>query len=169
MPRKRYKRPTWFRVQLTSKPIVDAYPDKDVGRALKLAMRYFNDQTMPNDDESAMVIALFLIFKEEIDSRNKEYENAVVNGKMAYRLDKGTASKEPTTSEHRSVSKPKRFAVFERDKFTCQYCGRSAPNVILEVDHIIPLSGGGNNDIGNLVTSCEECNRGKGSKKLGNG
>lgn len=59
-----------------------------------------------------------------------------------------------------------RFEVFKRDKFTCQYCGESAPNVILEVDHIDPVSKGGTNDIMNLITSCRDCNRGKTNKKL---
>lgn len=63
------------------------------------------------------------------------------------------------------LSKDTRFEVFKRDSFTCQYCGRSAPDVILEVDHIIPVAEGGSNDIMNLVTSCRDCNRGK-SKKL---
>ena len=61
----------------------------------------------------------------------------------------------------KNISKKTRFEVFKRDKFTCQYCGRSAPDVILEVDHIMPVAKGGTNDIMNLITSCKDCNRGK--------
>lgn len=64
------------------------------------------------------------------------------------------------------ISKKIRFEVFKRDKFTCQYCGRSAPDVILEIDHLNPVINGGDNDILNLVTSCRDCNRGKGKHKL---
>lgn len=64
------------------------------------------------------------------------------------------------------IPKSLRFEVFKRDKFTCQYCGLSAPEVILEVDHIKPVSKGGTNDILNLVTSCRDCNRGKTNKVL---
>lgn len=60
-----------------------------------------------------------------------------------------------------NVSKKVRFEVFKRDKFTCQYCGRKAPDVILECDHISPKSKGGSNNIINLITSCKDCNRGK--------
>jgi len=67
--------------------------------------------------------------------------------------------------KRKSLSKKIRFEVFKRDKFTCQYCGRSAPYVVLECDHINPVSNGGDNNIMNLVTSCFECNRGK-SKTL---
>ena len=58
-----------------------------------------------------------------------------------------------------SIPKSVRFEVFKRDKFKCQYCGDEAPNVILEIDHVIPVSRGGTNDIFNLVTSCRDCNR----------
>lgn len=64
------------------------------------------------------------------------------------------------------LSKKIRFEVFKRDSFRCQYCGRSAPDAILEVDHIVPVADGGDNDIMNLITSCRDCNRGKGKSKL---
>ena len=54
-----------------------------------------------------------------------------------------------------------RFAVLERDEFTCRYCGQHAPNVPLEVDHVKPVIEGGTDDINNLITSCWACNRGK--------
>ena len=41
-----------------------------------------------------------------------------------------------------------------------------APDVILEVDHINAVANGGKNEIMNLVTSCFDCNRGKGKNKL---
>lgn len=69
-------------------------------------------------------------------------------------------------AERKAVSKKIRFEVFKRDSFRCQYCGRSAPDVILEVDHIIPVAEGGKNDVMNLITSCRDCNRGKGKKLL---
>ena len=64
------------------------------------------------------------------------------------------------------ITKKTRFEVFKRDGFTCQYCGRMAPDVVLEIDHINPINNGGTNDILNLVTSCFDCNRGKGKRKL---
>lgn len=65
-----------------------------------------------------------------------------------------------------SLSKKLRFEVFKRDSFCCQYCGSNPPNVVLEIDHIIPVSKKGTNEIDNLVTSCFNCNRGKGAKEL---
>lgn len=54
-----------------------------------------------------------------------------------------------------------RFEVFKRDEFTCQYCGRKSPDVVLEVDHIVPRCNGGLDDPINLRTSCWDCNHGK--------
>jgi len=68
--------------------------------------------------------------------------------------------------ERKNIGKKLRFEVFKRDKFTCQYCGRMAPDVILQVDHINPVSKGGTNDILNLVTSCLDCNSGKSNVEL---
>jgi len=59
-----------------------------------------------------------------------------------------------------------RFEVFKRDGFTCRYCGKKSPEVILEVDHAVPLAVGGSDDDDNLVTACYECNRGKGARLL---
>lgn len=59
------------------------------------------------------------------------------------------------------VSKELRFKVLCRDNFTCQYCGRKAPDAELEVDHIYPVSKGGKAREDNLVTSCISCNSGK--------
>lgn len=69
-------------------------------------------------------------------------------------------------AERKSLSKKTRFEVFKRDSFKCQYCGRTAPDVTLHVDHVKPVAEGGTNDIMNLVTACFECNLGKGAREL---
>jgi hypothetical protein len=68
--------------------------------------------------------------------------------------------------KRKSISKTLRFEVFKRDSFQCQYCGEKAPDVLLEIDHIDPVSKGGTNDFLNLITSCKDCNRGKRDRKL---
>lgn len=44
--------------------------------------------------------------------------------------------------------------VLERDNYTCQKCGAKD---YLEVNHIVPVSEGGSNDMTNLVTLCDIC------------
>jgi hypothetical protein len=63
--------------------------------------------------------------------------------------------------KRKAISKKLRFEVFKRDEFKCVYCGRKPPAVILNIDHIAPVSKGGTNDINNLVTACFDCNNGK--------
>ena len=69
-------------------------------------------------------------------------------------------------AERKPLRKSVRFAIFERDAFTCAYCGRRPPAVVLEIDHIVPVAEGGSNEDTNLITSCEDCNAGKGRRVL---
>jgi len=68
---------------------------------------------------------------------------------------------EQSAAERKAIGKRVRFEVFKRDGFKCQYCGAQVPETVLEVDHINPVSKGGDNDIMNLVTACRACNAGK--------
>jgi hypothetical protein len=68
--------------------------------------------------------------------------------------------------KRKSLSQRQRFETFKRDSFTCQYCGSKAPDVVLNVDHIIPVAKGGSNKATNLITSCFQCNSGKSDKLL---
>ena len=64
------------------------------------------------------------------------------------------------------IGAKKRFEVFKRDGFRCQYCWRHSKDVTLEVDHVIPKSKGGSDDFSNLITACRECNSGKWKDEL---
>ena len=55
---------------------------------------------------------------------------------------------------YRARASLSRRAVFVRDDFTCQYCGRPAENV----DHVIPKSKGGGHTWDNVVAACRPCN-----------
>lgn len=59
-----------------------------------------------------------------------------------------------------------RFAVFRRDNYTCQYCGKCLRGKNITVDHIVPKVRGGKNTFLNCVTSCYPCNNGKRDKTL---
>ena len=66
----------------------------------------------------------------------------------------------------RHISASVRVSVLHRDGYKCLFCGCSAKQVQLEVDHIVPFSQGGSNDPSNLQTLCFDCNRGKGARRL---
>jgi len=68
------------------------------------------------------------------------------------------------TQEWRKPIRPKlKFSVLARDNFRCCYCGRKPPEVVLELDHVIP---GGPTTEENLKTACRECNIGKGNRNV---
>lgn len=62
-----------------------------------------------------------------------------------------------------AVSKRLRYEILRRDNNTCRYCGGTAPAVKLTVDHVVPVSLGGQDDPENLVACCGDCNAGKSS------
>ena len=72
------------------------------------------------------------------------------------------------TKEQRALMTNKlREFIKKRDNFTCCSCGNSIhiePNLLLEIDHIIPVSKGGCTVEDNLQTLCWKCNRSKSNK-----
>lgn len=58
-----------------------------------------------------------------------------------------------------------------RDNYTCQTCRLTTyeeKNLLLEIDHIIPISKGGRSTEENLQTLCWKCNRTKGARLIAN-
>ncbi len=55
-------------------------------------------------------------------------------------------------------------AIFQRDKFCCQYCGQTYPEHLLNLDHVIPRDLGGKTSWENIVTSCIPCNTRKANR-----
>ena len=71
-------------------------------------------------------------------------------------------------SQRAAMTNDLREAIKKRDNYTCQKCGNSVykePNLLLEVDHIIPIAKGGKTEADNLQTLCWRCNRAKGAKR----
>lgn len=67
------------------------------------------------------------------------------------------------------------FRVFDRDRWTCQLCGARTPRRLRgttdakapELDHIVPLSRGGEHSYRNTQCACRSCNMRKGSRIIG--
>lgn len=66
----------------------------------------------------------------------------------------------------KKISPMVRFEIFKRDGFRCRYCGHSGDDAVLVLDHLIAVARGGKTTVDNLVTSCTDCNLGKGAKPL---
>lgn len=79
-----------------------------------------------------------------------------------YILTSGEPTRIPRIRE--TINDKLRYAVLQRDNSTCQRCGRNpinTPNIVLHVDHKIPVDLGGETTIDNLWTLCSICNGGK--------
>ena len=105
--------------------------------------------------------AIVLVLKEkaemlETGRRSLHSESLTVPHPVVIRL--VTYVRVPRDSNRRRIT---RRAVFARDSWTCQYCGRTSH---LTVDHVLPRSRGGLSVWENIVTSCAPCNRRKGNR-----
>jgi 5-methylcytosine-specific restriction endonuclease McrA len=105
--------------------------------------------------------AVVLVLKEkaelvETGSRRLHSESITFPHPVVIRL--VTYVRIPREGGRRKIT---RRAVFARDSWTCQYCGRTSH---LTVDHVVPRSRGGTSIWENIVTSCAPCNRRKGNR-----
>lgn len=58
------------------------------------------------------------------------------------------------TPRYTGPTKKMRFAVLQRDDYTCQRCGRDISNLPYSLQHRLPRGRGGTNTMCNLVTVC---------------
>lgn len=57
-----------------------------------------------------------------------------------------------------------RANIYQRDKYTCQYCKTRYPAEDLTFDHVVPQVQGGQATWENIVTACLRCNNRKGGR-----
>lgn len=92
------------------------------------------------------------------------------NTKKLFEIVLPNHGKKTKNLRNRYIDVKKRLAVFERDIYTCQYCGwKNGTNKgdrVLHIDHRIPVYFGGTNKINNLTTACYKCNTSKNNKIL---
>jgi hypothetical protein len=60
-----------------------------------------------------------------------------------------------------------RLKIFERDNYHCTYCGKQLTRFTATLDHVTPVSEGGDNSAENLKTACLQCNSRKTARPLG--
>ena len=93
----------------------------------------------------------YWLFLEEITNHELKYADV----DYWYRL-----LRNPSETRE-EVTSTLRYQVLKRDDSTCRICGRKAPQVEIEVDHIVPWACGGPTVADNLQCLCLDCNRGK--------
>lgn len=110
------------------------------------------------------------IYKDRFGSWRKALERFAgavdyePNELISYEVEVGRTGGTKRTKRNPSLAL--RFFVLKRDRFLCVHCGRSPATVaglVLEVDHVLAWSNGGETVENNLRTLCFACNRGKGA------
>ena len=89
--------------------------------------------------------------------RPDEGENAIISLHVNFKIPEVIVLTEYDRTANRSV-KFSRRQIYKRDNFTCQYCGVQPGPSLLNCDHIIPRSRGGETTWTNVVLSCVKCN-----------
>ena len=161
-----------------AKVIIDNYK-KDYDKYIKNVPKY----VMENDedgffyrlgltilDEAVLNVKYWFIYRSNA-GLNQITHSVEMNEEniteLIYQLE-SKLSLEAQAKEQRTLMTSKlRAYIKERDNYTCCQCGNSIyaePNLLLEIDHIIPVSRGGLTQKDNLQTLCWKCNRTKGAK-----
>jgi len=96
---KREKRPSWFRIFLHQRPLIEAVPDHVVGKALKAALLYFDTGEERELDE--LSLAVYSTFKPYVEESFRDYERDLENGKRG-----GRPKKPPVTPGKGGVPTP---------------------------------------------------------------
>ena len=79
----------------------------------------------------------------------------------AFEAKRGSTIWEHRRRGHRPISGSVRYQVLSRARFRCELCGISADEKNIEVDHIVPKSVGGKDDLANYQALCYSCNASK--------
>ena len=93
---KKSQRPSWFKLWLHHKPLLDAVPDDVAGKAVKAALNYFATGELVQLGQLEMVV--FASIKSDIDVANSDYLRDVENGKKGGRP-KLTVEEKPPVKE----------------------------------------------------------------------
>jgi len=97
-----------------------------------------------------------LTYKREYYLKNKE-KYVEYGKKLSREVRQGIKYRYRTRKQENGIVKYNVKDMFERDDYTCRYCGNEAK----ELDHIIPISRGGEDSPNNVASSCVSCNRRK--------
>ena len=107
----------------------------------------------------AAIVSVFTKKSEVIES----YEATVSSPSMTIHIPAVTILRKAIVRV-KKAPKFSRSSVYQRDSYSCQYCGREMEEKKLTYDHVIPRVQGGKTRFENIVTACRACNSRKGGR-----
>jgi hypothetical protein len=100
-----------------------------------------------------------LVGYEDLSAEQVEHLIGLCQLKLdEYKIKRGKRIWQHRKTSSGYISGTLRYDVLKRARFRCELCGVSADVRALEVDHTIPRSKGGTDDLDNLQTLCYRCN-----------
>lgn len=118
--------------------------------------RLYNSDLNTNILKSSMIGQKEKNWNESIINRDLMLLTSAYNGKPLNNI-----KVDISNSELISNNLKERFQLLRKYGFKCVYCGRSPPEVKLQLEHVNPRKYGGRTTDSNLVPACFECNSGK--------
>jgi 5-methylcytosine-specific restriction endonuclease McrA len=97
-------------------------------------------------------------YAELTDEQKDELINLCMDKLDEYETKRGSKIWEHRATDREAISGSVRYQVLLRAGRRCESCGASVADKAIDVDHIIPRSLGGLNDISNYQALCWECN-----------
>jgi len=91
-------------------------------------------------------------------SPSERFKLAIKKGRMDY---EPRRKKIKSAELRKGINLRLRYEIFTRDRFRCVICGKTGNDELLVVDHIKPVTYGGDNSKDNLRVVCRACNLGK--------
>jgi len=109
------------------------------------------------------------IYSLNLDDKITDFQRNELITLLESKINEYEVKREQSHWEHRRrnrnvISGSIRYEVLKRAKFKCELCGISAEDKSLEVDHIVPKSLGGKDDLSNYQALCYTCNAQKNNK-----
>lgn len=149
----------WFRLyaEFANDPKIQMMSESNQRRyVMLLCIRCDNESSNISDEEIAFMLRISET--EAIETKKVFTKIGLIVGDWLLVSPLEQTQDRPLSHIWRSI----RNRIFERDDYTCKYCGERGKK--LECDHVVPVSRGGSHEDSNLVTACFSCNRSKRDK-----
>ena len=111
--------------------------------------------------------AVIFLKKDNLLQRRLKYIQEKFNLSKFTEIKKGPNKNyfnQKNNSKRNPIDSRLRHEVFKRDNYRCKECGATRDETTLHVDHILPVSQSGTDELVNLQTLCQDCNLAKSNK-----
>ena len=117
------------------------------------------------------VRALNLLFKGRAEvitlgEKPSLWDDTLTTTSRSYEVPATVRLVERVNRKYTTAPRFRKWALFNRDGWQCQYCGVKLDGSSITIDHVTPRSRGGPTSWRNCVASCKRCNLKKGSRSL---